>query len=108
MDDLGALAKKLHSAGLAPRDVLEILRSKNDQSAEPVPNETLDLIIRNVFRETEQYEQVPLDEYLSRVEAFLRRYVAFPSDYEPVAIALWIAHTHFVDVFDVSPILAVG
>jgi hypothetical protein len=48
-----------------------------------------------------------LDEYLDRVQVFLRRYVAFPSEHEPVAIALWVAHAHIVERFDVSPILAV-
>ena len=49
----------------------------------------------------------PLSAYLDDVEAILRRYVAFPSDYEPAAIALWIAHAHVVDAFETSPILAV-
>jgi hypothetical protein len=48
-----------------------------------------------------------LAEYLADVEAFLRRYVAFPSEHEPVAIALWVAHAHVVDQFEVSPTLAV-
>jgi hypothetical protein len=45
--------------------------------------------------------------YLEAVEAFMRRYVAFPTDHEPVAIALWIAHAHVVERFETSPILAV-
>jgi hypothetical protein len=49
----------------------------------------------------------PLSAYLSDVEAFLCRYVAFPSDHEPAAIALWIALAHLVDQFETSPILAV-
>lgn len=49
----------------------------------------------------------PLGAYLADVETFLRRYVAFPSDHEPAAIALWIAHAHLVDHFETSPILAV-
>ncbi len=48
-----------------------------------------------------------LADYLAAVETFLRRYVAFPSEHEPVAIALWVAHAHVVEQFDVSPILAV-
>ncbi len=49
----------------------------------------------------------PLGRYLSGVEAFFRRYVAFPSDHEPVAIALWVAHAHLVEQFETSPLLAV-
>lgn len=45
--------------------------------------------------------------YLAEIEAFMRRYVAFPAEHEPVAIALWIAHAHIVERFETSPILAV-
>lgn len=45
--------------------------------------------------------------YLAQVEAFLRRYVAFPSEHEPIAVALWIAHAWIVETFETSPILAV-
>jgi hypothetical protein len=48
-----------------------------------------------------------LADYLARVEAFLTRYVAFPSAHEPVAVALWKAHTHFADQVETSPILAI-
>ena len=48
-----------------------------------------------------------LDAALARIEGYFRRYVAFPTDHEAVAIALWVAHAHLVDAFDVSPILAV-
>jgi hypothetical protein len=44
---------------------------------------------------------------LAGIESFLRRYVAFATDHEAVAIALWIAHAHLVEEFDVSPILTV-
>lgn len=49
----------------------------------------------------------PLSLYLDELERFLTRYVAFPSPHEPVAVALWVAHAHVVERFDVSPILAV-
>jgi hypothetical protein len=45
--------------------------------------------------------------YLGAVEAFVGRYVAFPSEHEAVAIACWVAHAHLVDLFDTSPILAI-
>ena len=45
--------------------------------------------------------------YLDAVHGFLCRYVAFSSEHEPVAIALWVAHAWLVDRFEVSPILAV-
>lgn len=49
----------------------------------------------------------PLDRYLVDVHDFMVRYCAFPSEHEPVAIALWVAHSWIVERFDVSPILAV-
>lgn len=48
-----------------------------------------------------------LRDYLPAVELFLRRYIAFPSEHEAVAVALWVAHAHLVDEFETSPILAV-
>jgi Protein of unknown function (DUF3631). len=48
-----------------------------------------------------------LNDYLIAVEDFLTRYVAFPSEHEQVAIALWVAHAHLVDEFETSPILAI-
>lgn len=55
----------------------------------------------------QQRPAVDLAHYLSAVEGFLCRYVAFPSEHEPVAVALWIAQAHLVERFDVSPILTV-
>ncbi len=43
---------------------------------------------------------------LDRVEAFLRRFVAFPSEHCLVAATLWAAHTHVVGAFESTPRLA--
>lgn len=48
-----------------------------------------------------------LDAYLEAVRAFVCRYVAFPSEHEPVAIALWVGHAQIVERFETSPLLAV-
>jgi hypothetical protein len=50
----------------------------------------------------------PLDgaDLLDDVEAFLGRFVAFPSEAARVAVTLWVAHTHAVLSFDSSPRLA--
>lgn len=45
--------------------------------------------------------------YLDAVHRFMCRFVAFPSEHEPVAIALWVAHAHLIERFETSPILAV-
>jgi hypothetical protein len=51
--------------------------------------------------------EVDLPGYLGRVAGFVDKYVAFPSEHEPAAIALWVAHAQLVDQFETSPILAV-
>jgi len=43
---------------------------------------------------------------LAETEAFLRRFVAFPSDAAAVAATLWTAHAHAVDAFESTPRLA--
>ncbi len=49
----------------------------------------------------------PLSLTLDVVEAFLRRYVAFPVPEQPVAIALWVMHTYAVEQAETSPYLAI-
>ena len=55
----------------------------------------------------ERLASIDLAEYLGRVEGFLVRYVAFPSAHEAVAVALWIAAAHLVELFETSPLLAI-
>jgi hypothetical protein len=43
---------------------------------------------------------------LDAVEAFLGRYIAYPSEHARVAHALWVAHTHAMDAWDSTPRLA--
>jgi hypothetical protein len=43
---------------------------------------------------------------LDDVEAFLARFVAFPSEGARVAVTLWAAHAHAIGAFDSSPRLA--
>ncbi|WP_406306260.1 DUF3631 domain-containing protein [Streptomyces sp. NBC_00885] len=45
-------------------------------------------------------------ELLDAVEDFCRRFSALPSDHAYVAVALWAAHTHFIDCFDSTPRIA--
>jgi Protein of unknown function (DUF3631) len=44
---------------------------------------------------------------LEDVEATYRRFVVFPGDHEPVALALWTAHTWAVRVADTTPYIQV-
>lgn len=46
------------------------------------------------------------DEVLTEVEAWLRRFVAYPSDAAAVAHTAWVAHAHLVSAFDNTPRLA--
>jgi hypothetical protein len=43
---------------------------------------------------------------LDEVEAFIARFVAFPSEHALTAVTLWTAHTHAVQSFESSPRLA--
>src|SRR5215207_9764246 len=43
---------------------------------------------------------------LDEVEAFLGRFVAYPSEAARIAHTLWIAHTHFMDCWESTPRLA--
>ena len=42
---------------------------------------------------------------LDKICAFVRQYISFTSDAQPVVIALWIVHTWFVDCFEFTPYL---
>jgi hypothetical protein len=44
----------------------------------------------------------PLDEVL----AYLRRFVAYPSEHAAIAHALWIVHTHMMDAWESTPRIA--
>ena len=44
---------------------------------------------------------------LDAVRTYLARYIVFPSEHEPVAIALWVVHAWKVELFETSPILGV-
>lgn len=44
---------------------------------------------------------------LEAVRDYIVRYIVFPSEHEPVAVALWTAHAHLVEQFETSPILGV-
>ena len=43
---------------------------------------------------------------LDAVHAFLKRFVAYPSEHSHVAHTLWIVHTHLMDAFDSTPRIA--
>ena len=45
-------------------------------------------------------------ELLTDVDAFLRRFVAYPSDHAHVAHTLWIAHAHAMEAWDSTPRIA--
>ena len=49
----------------------------------------------------------PLGELLEAVIQLLTRYVVFRTPAQPLVIALWIAHTHALAAFDVTPYLHV-
>jgi hypothetical protein len=48
-----------------------------------------------------------LADILDDVASALQRYVAWPNEHFPRVVALWIAHTHFIEAFETTPRLAV-
>lgn len=46
------------------------------------------------------------DQPLDDIEAFLRRFVAYPSEHARTAHVLWVAHTHLMDAWDSTPRIA--
>jgi hypothetical protein len=73
---------------------------RDDGDVEPTP-------LRIVATPDRQESPADLGGYLEAVHKFLCRYVAFPSEHEPVALVLWVAGAWLVERFDVSPILTV-
>lgn len=53
-----------------------------------------------------QHDQPAGAALLDDLEAFLARFVAFPSEPARVAVTLWAAHTHGLDYFESTPRLA--
>jgi hypothetical protein len=49
-----------------------------------------------------------LDEALREVERFLRRYVVFARPETVVAVVLWVAHTHALELAEATPYLAIS
>jgi hypothetical protein len=61
----------------------------------------------------ENIQLVPLDEVddsavLNSVEAYIRRFVAYPSEHASVAHTLWIAHAHLMDCWETTPRIFFG
>jgi hypothetical protein len=63
----------------------------------------------SIFAAASEYDMPDPDGavLLGRVEAFLSRFVAFPSESTRVAVTLWAVHAHIVECFDSTPRLAV-
>ena len=60
-----------------------------------------------LFRDSVTLERpVPaLGQLLQETCGYLNRFIAFSSEAQPVAIALWIAHTWTIEAFDYTPYL---
>ena len=111
------LAQTVGTADIGP-DELEAWQQRiAERNAEIEPPPLLDVEKYPDIREDPDFERAPPDwrpyvptdlaDYLATVERFVLRYVAFPSAHEPVAVALWVAHTHYLAELETSPILAV-
>jgi hypothetical protein len=56
-------------------------------------------------RSSSDFPSPDLGVVLTEIERHLCRFVHFTNDHQPVAVALWIAHTHAADKAEQSPIL---
>ncbi len=60
-----------------------------------------------VTRVTVPIGDADLHGYLEAITTFFQKFVAFTSDHQAVAIALWVAMAWLVESFDIAPILAI-
>lgn len=65
--------------------------------------------IESLARAPLQAPREPVDgwQLLNDVQAFLLRFVAFPTEHEAVAVTLWVGHTHLMDHWESTPRLAI-
>src|SRR5262245_1934064 len=70
-------------------------------------DDLLNAILTAESLRTPQVQPRPLAELLDAIVAILRRYVVFPLEQQPEAIALWVAHTWSFCAFDYTPYLFV-
>jgi hypothetical protein len=85
---------------------LEPTPRKSRFQPEPLPDGPFDLKADEHRRLVREFDGRVGAGMLGRVEAFVLRFCAFPSEHYGVAIALWVAHTHCIDAFEVTPRLA--
>src|SRR5712691_1090347 len=45
-------------------------------------------------------------ELFNKIEAYLGRFISYPSESARIAHVLWIAHTHLIELFDNTPRIA--
>ena len=103
---------RIHSSGLRPRsEIIDLpgLPPKGDVSDWLDAGHVVDELKRAILATPPiaDTRTCDLEAYLAAVEQFTCRYVAFPSDHEPVAVALWVTHAHLVDQFETSPPLTI-
>src|SRR5262249_17929821 len=54
----------------------------------------------------DNYHHFKGEQLLDQTHAFLKRFIAYPSEEASVAHALWIAHTHLMEAFEATPRIA--
>lgn len=92
-------AQKLTKAEIAVHDVIEMGKRMDASIQRPDGRVTAVTEVTDSRNTTgAQYEAL-----LDDVQAFLQRFIAYPSPESSTAHALWIAHAHLVDSFENSP-----
>src|SRR5262249_40911930 len=79
-------------------------RRRGNAHARPIGSSTTD--VRTATRDLGGHMS-ELAELLERTAAFVRRFVVM-SDEQATTVALWVAHTHFIEAADTTPYLSVS
>jgi hypothetical protein len=71
-----------------------------------VTEEELQSEMSDVEEDDDLGDDIDGDALLDSVRVFLERFISYPSKHAAVAHALWIAHTHMMDIWDSTPRIA--
>jgi hypothetical protein len=82
-------------------DLIQVIAEAEQRARKPAPEAKPDPALVVVA------ELPRLPELLEQACDFLRRYVVFETKSQPVAIALWVAHTHLLGAADFTPYLSI-
>ena len=104
-------ARRFTAPNTTPDELLNYLlfENRNLPEAEQIARGRLDEIAsRSIAERDKRMDQHPGDgaDLLDQVHGFLGRFIAYPSEHTQIAHALWIGHTHLMEVWESTPRMA--